>query len=362
MNSDSPAARHRLRASIIAVIAIAVVAGGTAAVVALTHGSSPAAASSNSAASLGTAKVVKTDITNVDAVSGTLGYSGSYTITAGSPGTLTTLPAAGTVLHRGDVVAEVDGVPEYLLYGTRPEWRALQVGVSHGPDVYQLDLNLIALGYGHGLSPSNTFTSYDKAAVERWQTARGVTANGTVPMGTVLYLPGPIRVGTHHQEPGSQAQPGAPLADATDATRVVSIPLDTANESEVKVGDTVAVQLPSGSVTPGRVSAIANSITPAQGQGGNDTIAVTITVPDQKALGTLEGAPVTVNITTASAKGALAVPITALVVNAGGSYAVDVVTNGTTHRVAVTTGLFTDTLVQVTGSINEGDTVVVAST
>jgi hypothetical protein len=361
MNSDSLASRHRLRTAVIAVIGTAVVVGGTAGV-ALTHRSSPAAAASNSAAGLGTARVVKTDITNVDAVSGTLGYSGSYTITAGAQGTLTALPAAGTVLHRGDVVAEVDGVPEYLFYGTRPEWRALQAGVADGPDVYQLDQNLIALGYGHGLHPSNTFTSYDTAAVERWQAARRVTVDGIVPMGAVLYLPGPIRVGTHHQEPGAQAQPGAALADATDATRVVSVPLDTAKESEVKVGDTVAVQLPSGSSTPGRVTAIANSITPAQGQGGNDSIAVTITVADQNALGTLEGAPVTVNITTASAQGALAVPITALVVNPDGSYAVDVVSSGTTHRVAVTTGLFTDTLVQVTGSLNVGDTVVVAST
>jgi hypothetical protein len=362
MNSDSVASRHRLRTAVIAVIGIAVVAGGSAVVIALTHRSSLAAASSNSAAGLGTARVVKTDITNVDAVSGTLGYSGSYTITAGSPGTLTALPAAGTVLHRGDVVAEVDGVPEYLLYGARPEWRALQAGVSNGPDVYQLDQNLIALGYGDGLSTSSTFTSYDTAAVERWQSARGVTVNGILPMGTVLYMPGPIRVGTHHQEPGGQAQPGAPLADASGAARVVSVPLDTSKEGEVKVGDTVDVQLPSGSDTPGTVSAIANSITPAQGQGGNDTIAVTITVPDQNALGGLEGAPVTVNITTASAKGALAVPITALVVNPDGSYAVDVVNNGTTHRVAVTTGLFTSTLVQVTGNINEHDTVVVAAT
>jgi multidrug efflux pump subunit AcrA (membrane-fusion protein) len=69
-----------------------------------------------------------------------------------------------------------------------------------------------------------------------------------------------------------------------------------------------------------------------------------------------------VNITVATAANVLAVPITALVVNPDGSYAVDVVSNGATHRVTVTTGLFTDTDVEVTADLHEGDTVVVAST
>jgi hypothetical protein len=142
----------------------------------------------------------------------------------------------------------------------------------------------------------------------------------------------------------------------------VTVPLDTAKEGEVKVRDTVDVQLPSGATTPGTVSNIAQVITPATGNGSGTTVAVTIDVPDQGALGTLQGAPVTVNITTASAKAVLAVPINALVVSADGSYGVDAVTRGTTHRVKVTTGLFTDSLVQVDGALHEGDVVVVAAT
>jgi hypothetical protein len=329
---------------------------------AFSHPASAVTANTSASNGTGTATVTRTDLSNVDQVSGTLDYTGSYTISAGAAGTLTALPASGTVLKRGDVVAEIAAVAEYLFYGARPEWRALQLGVSDGPDVYQLDQNLIALGYGGGMSPSNTFTSRDQAAVKRWQTALGQTANGDVALGAVVYMPGPVRVGTHHVEPGAQVGPGAPLAAATTPSRSVTVPLDTAKESEVKVGDTVEVQLPSGATTSGKVGDIAQVITAATGNGGGSTVAVTITVSDQVALGTLQGAPVTVNITTASAKSVLAVPINALVVSSDGSYGVDVVAGGSAHRVKVTTGLFTSTLVQVDGDLREGDTVVVAAT
>ena len=344
-------------------LSVALVAAGLATVLTISHHPPAGTSASAAIAQLDTDKVVRTEITNVDQVSGTLGYSGTHSIIAGMPGTLTALPAAGAVLKRGDVVAEVDGVPEYLFYGTRPEWRTLQDGVPPGADVYELDENLIALGDGRGLAPSNTFGSSAIAAVKRWQRALGVTANGVVQLGTVAYMPGSVRVSTHQMEPGANVGPGAALADATDTIRTVAVALDTAKESEVKLGDTVDVQLPSGAHTPASVSAIAQIITPSTGNGGGDsTVAVTITVPDQGALGSLDGAPVTVSITTASAKGVLAVPITALVVDPDGSYAVDVVRAGTTRRVKVSTGLFTDTLVEVEGNLNEGDTVIVAST
>lgn len=343
-------------------ISVVLAAAGLVTVLTIAHRTPGGTPVSAALASVGTDKVVRMDLTNVDQVSGTLGYSGSHTINAGTQGTLTALPAAGTVLKRGDVVAEVNGVSEYLFYGTRPEWRTLQSGVVPGPDVYELDQNLIALGYGGGMSPSNTFGGKDVAAVKRWQHALGVTADGVVQLGSVTYLPGSVRISTHHAEPGATVGPGAPLADATDPVRVVTVALDTAKESEVKVGDTVDVQLPSGAHTPGSVTAIAQTITPPSGNGDNSSVAVTVTVPDQGALGSLDGAPVTVSITTASAKGVLAVPITALVVEPDGSYAVDVVRGGTSHRVKVSTGLFTDTLVQVSGELQEGDTVIVAST
>jgi multidrug efflux pump subunit AcrA (membrane-fusion protein) len=85
---------------------------------------------------------------------------------------------------------------------------------------------------------------------------------------------------------------------------------------------------------------------------------------DPRAAGTLDQAPVTVNITTASASDALAVPVTALLAQSPGGYQVEVAGPGNTRRyVPVTTGIFDDAsgLVQVTGPLTPGERVVVAS-
>jgi multidrug efflux pump subunit AcrA (membrane-fusion protein) len=97
---------------------------------------------------------------------------------------------------------------------------------------------------------------------------------------------------------------------------------------------------------------------------------VQVTLTDPGAAGTLDQAPVTVNITTASVKNALAVPVTALLAQvkgdgeAGGGYQVEVAGPGNTRRwVPVQPGIFDDAsgLVQVTGALTPGQRVVVAS-
>jgi multidrug efflux pump subunit AcrA (membrane-fusion protein) len=99
---------------------------------------------------------------------------------------------------------------------------------------------------------------------------------------------------------------------------------------------------------------------------------VTVTLTDPRAAGTLDQAPVTVNITTATAHDVLAVPVTALLARsmrgegeAGGGYDVEVVGPGDTRRwVPVQVGpVFDDAsgLVQVTGNLTPGQRVVVAA-
>ena len=72
----------------------------------------------------------------------------------------------------------------------------------------------------------------------------------------------------------------------------------------------------------------------------------------------------TVNITTASVRNVLVVPVTALLAQSSGGYVVEVVGAGDTRRyVPVRPGIFDDTsgLVQVTGALNPGQRVVVAA-
>ena len=99
---------------------------------------------------------------------------------------------------------------------------------------------------------------------------------------------------------------------------------------------------------------------------GTTTITVQARLTDPGAAGTLDQAPVTVNITTGSSPGpVLAVPVTALVAQSPGGYAVEVAGPGNTRRwVPVRVGpVFDDAagLVQVTGNLAPGQHVVTAA-
>jgi hypothetical protein len=88
-----------------------------------------------------------------------------------------------------------------------------------------------------------------------------------------------------------------------------------------------------------------------------------IVVPDHPAAtGQLDQEPVQVELATDTHRGVLAVPITALLALAEGGYGLEVVDPSGAHRlVAVRTGLFATTLVEVSGAgIAEGTRVVTA--
>jgi multidrug efflux pump subunit AcrA (membrane-fusion protein) len=92
---------------------------------------------------------------------------------------------------------------------------------------------------------------------------------------------------------------------------------------------------------------------------------VQVKLTDPEAAGSLDQAPVTVSITTATAHNVLVVPVTAVLAQASGGYVVEVVGPGNTRRsVPVQVGpVFDDAdgMVQVTGALTPGQRVVVAS-
>jgi hypothetical protein len=144
----------------------------------------------------------------------------------------------------------------------------------------------------------------------------------------------------------------------------VTINLDAAQQSQVKVGDPVTIILPTHGTTPGVVAAVGTvAVTASGGGSGGPTVTVKVTPTDPTATGSLDQAPVQVSIITASVQDALVVPVTALVALSGGGYAVEVVSSDGVHRLLpVTMGLVDDSegLVQVTGSgLAAGQSVVV---
>jgi DUF917 family protein len=83
-----------------------------------------------------------------------------------------------------------------------------------------------------------------------------------------------------------------------------------------------------------------------------------IDIPEQSALGSLEAASVDVEFVVGKRADVLAVPVTALVALAGGGYGVEVVQGDVSRVVPVSTGLFANGNVEISGKdIAEGVTV-----
>ena len=307
---------------------------------------------------IGTATVTRQDLVSRTDVDGTLGYSGELSVVGQLQGTVTAVPAVGTVIERGQSLYSVDNRPVPLLYGDLPAWRRMGEG-TEGPDVRQLEENLVALGHATeaDLTVDERYTSATAAAVRRWQQAMGVEQTGAVESGEVIFLPGAVRVSQVKVDKGASAGPGAPVLTATTTTRVVTIGLDAAKQSLAKVGDGVEVKLPGGRTTTGVIASVGTvAQTKGEGESAKQVITVTVTLDDPAATGTLDQAPVRVGITSDSRQGVLAVPVNALLALSEGGYGVRVLDGTPSGRiVAVQTGLFARGLVEITGDgLEEG--------
>jgi peptidoglycan hydrolase-like protein with peptidoglycan-binding domain len=368
--TGSPPARRRRRNRplVLGVTGVAIAAtAGFAARGVWPETARPAAATTN--VPVGTAAVIRTDVSARDVVAGTLGYAGSFSVASElGAGILTWLPGAGTVVRRGQPLFQVAGQPVLLLYGPVPAWRDFGPGMTPGPDVRELQRNLAALGFGPGPADGQ-FGWSTEAAIGRWQQARGLTVTGTIPLGQVTFLPGPLRVTATAAPPGAPVAAGAPVLSGTSDTPAVTVALAVGGP-RVQPGDPVLVTMPDGTAavpgavaSVGRVATVPGSSAAGQGSGTpSAVIPVTITISMSGVPAGLDQAPVQVAITQQRDSGVLAVPVTALLALPGGGYAVRA--SGPAGRlIPVTTGVFDDAtgLVEVAGrGLAAGMTVEVA--
>ena len=173
------------------------------------------------------------------------------------------------------------------------------------------------------------------------------------------------------------------MLTATGIKPVVTLDLPVTQEYLVKPGDAVSVVLPDGTSHGGRAGGVGGQRGDLPGGwrhrhrhrrqhggtgGGGRPVAllvhwqqrrwrqqllptVTVTIaPGPHPAGTaLDQAPVNVNITSQRASNVLAVPVNALLALSGGGFGVQVVTGHSSHLVGVTTGLYGNTMVQVSG-------------
>jgi hypothetical protein len=243
--------------------------------------------------------------------------------------------------------------------------------MADGPDVAELNRALTALGFESGTSGIR-FTDATVAGIRRLQGSVGLDQTGALLLGEVVFEPGALHVATVNVNPGSPAQPGTTVLSATSTTLVVTALVPLSYMGSVNPGAAVTVDLPNGrtgvsgvvrevgaSVSPGSSSGqgsggdnaggSANGGGGGQGASGATTIPATVTLSDPTLARGLDQAAVLVHVTTQTARGVLAVPVEALLALDGGGEGVEVVAGGVHRIVAVQTGLFSGTQVEITG-------------
>jgi peptidoglycan hydrolase-like protein with peptidoglycan-binding domain len=353
-------ARRRGRTVAASLTGVVVAAG--ALVTGYTLTATPEAPASAAEVPTGTAAVKKGTVTQRFRLSGTYGFDGSYTVIhRGSPGVLTGATAAGSRVGRGGVLYRVDGAAVRLLYGNVPAYRTLDIGVTDGDDVRQLERNLKALGMDPDgeMTVDRDFTWATAAAVKRLQKKWGVTRTGALDFGTVAFLAGEVRVAAAKIEVGGSVGPDQPVLTGTTTRQVVTADLTADRQNQIKPGDRVSVVVPGSGPVDGevlRVGTVATSQTGDNGEPGPATVQVVMRVTTPKG-SSLDQASVQVSLATSQRKGVLIVPVSALLASPGSSgYRVRLASGA---YVDVEPGLYDDAsgMVEVSGGLSEGDQV-----
>jgi len=343
-------------------IAVLVVVVGTVLGVALIdsrHGSSAGVTATPPSAQ--TVAVKRVDLSNGQSYGGTLGYGASSTLKGAGTGVLTKLPAVGDIAAQGKALYWVNDKPVPVFFGDTPLFRKLDDAKLKGADVAVVAANLKALGYSVGAVPSKdpSFTPALAAALKKWEHSVGLDDTGTLDVGQVVVLKGPMRVNA------VTAQLGDPVAGdllaVTSTQKVVTMPVEATEVGQIKAGAAVTIIRPDTKPVPAKVTAIGTTV---DGGGKDQTsgppkLTVTITPDDPSTVADLDAASVQVQVTTEVHKAVLAVPVGALVALREGGYAVQ--TPDGKYK-AVQTGMFAQGMVEISGDgLGEGLKVVTTS-
>jgi hypothetical protein len=288
-------------------------------------------------------------------------------VNQGGSGILTSVAAPGTEVGRGAQLYAVANHPVRLLLGGTPAYRDFTATMADGPDVGELNENLVALGMDpdHRIVAGDHFGRATAAAIRRWQASWGLPPaqrTGTLPLGQVTFQPVALRVGQVRPTVGSSIGPNTVVLTATSTSQVVTVQLSSDRRSLVHQGDAVTVSLPTGPPLAGRITTIGAPSaqggstgdgnnpggTTAPGQPGQTTVPVTIGLDGPVPGPVGDQTTVQVGITTGSHAGVLMVPVAALLARPGSGYEVRLVPGG---AIPVQPGLFDETtgMVEVSG-------------
>ncbi len=262
-------------------------------------------------------------------------------------GTATELPAVGTVVTQGQVLYRIDNQPVILLYGTTPVFRAFGPGMTVGPDLVQLEQDLIQLGYGqpYGLLANGDFNFSDEQAVRAFNQAEGLPSGDQLALGTVLFEPGPVVVAADSVGLGASVAAGGAVVSLEMDTPQATAQLSSAQASGITDGTPALVTLSSPSeILNGKVSSVVAT------SGSN--VNVTVSLNNPPATLSLAQRSVFVEFEVQTLPNVYIVPVSALVATVGGQYALQAsLGGGRSTLIAVSVGALdnTDGLAQVSG-------------
>jgi hypothetical protein len=207
-------ARHRL--GWLAALALAVTTGVIVVLVLIAGSPSPNTAAGASKGPAGAATVKRRNLVATDTEAGTLSYAHPQTVYDRLSGTITWLPSVGQVIKPGGILFRVNGAPVILMNGKAPAYRTLSSADTDGPDVLELNRNLVALGFNaNGIVVDDEWQAATTLGVELLQESLGETATGSLSLGKVVFLPGPQLVSTVDGTVGNTANGGSSATPAS---------------------------------------------------------------------------------------------------------------------------------------------------
>jgi hypothetical protein len=374
---------------VLGALALLICAGVVVAIVVSTGASSGGGSAAAGTTATGAATVERRDLVATDTESGTLSYADGQTVYNRLSGTITSLPQIGQVIQPGHALFAVDNEPVLLLAGSTPAFRDLTYSDETGPDIYELNRNLVDLGYNpDSIIVDDTWQAATTAGIDELQTQLDETVTGTLTLGRVVFLPGRQMIQTIDTTAGS-SNGGASGSDATgggaDAVAVlgtsstklvVTVDLGASVQSEAAIGEKVTIEMPDGSTQNGKVTAVSpvaqssssssddgssggggsggdsgsdGSGGSGSGSGSGATVPVTIELDKTVRGGGLDQASVSVNFVQSKARNVLSVPVTALLATSGSNFAVQEASSPR-KLIPVKTGLFAAGYVEITGA------------
>lgn len=182
------------------------------------------------------------------------------TYPSGSAGVVTATPIdAGTVVESGSVVVAVDLRPVTVAEGEVPMFRTLALG-ARGDDVRQLQVFLDAQGHLHS-NVDGHFGPGTKRAVQAWQRAAGMTPDGEVRDGDVVFiaeLPARVMLAAEVVV-GARVAPGQDLVQVLAREPRFEIPLPEGQAELVESGQLVTIDAPEGGTWTARVGQVSTT-------------------------------------------------------------------------------------------------------